>query len=156
MKKLVTVADVITPNLTECCILCDVDYCEFIKNADKPDFMDKIAELGKNLLNRYGVKIVIITGIEHKSADGTVNVQNLIASEDEIFTVSCKKIGGSYSGTGDLFASVMFSGLLRGDTLRDTVSLAVKFIETSLRDTVNLGIDRNEGIEFEKHLNLLL
>ena len=55
-----------------------------------------------------------------------------------MFSVSCKKIGGSYSGTGDLFASVMFSGLLRGDTLRDTVSLAVKFIETSLRDTVAL------------------
>lgn len=156
MKKLVTVADVITPNLTECCILCDVDYCEFIKNADKPDFLDKIAELGKNLLNRYGVKIVIITGIEHKDIDGTMYVQNLIASKDEVFSVSCKKIGGSYSGTGDLFASVMFSGLLRGDTLRDTVSLAVKFIESSLRDTVALGIDRNEGIEFEKHLKILL
>lgn len=156
MKKLVTVADVITPNLTECCILCDVDYCKFIKNADKPDFLDKIAELGKNLLNRYGVKIVIITGIEHKDIDGTMYVQNLIASKDEVFSVSCKKIGGSYSGTGDLFASVMFSGLLIGDTLRDTVSLAVKFIETSLRDTVALGIDRNEGIEFEKHLKILL
>ena len=118
--------------------------------------MDKIAELGKNLLNRYGVKIVIITGIEHKDIEGTMYVQNLIASKDEVFSVSCKKIGGSYSGTGDLFASVMFSGLLRGDTLRDTVSLAVKFIETSLRDTVALGIDRNEGIEFEKHLKILL
>lgn len=86
-----TVADVITPNLTECCILCDVDYCKFIKNADKPDFMGKIAELGKDLLNRYGVKIVIITGIEHKDIDGTMYVQNLIASKDEVFSVSCKK-----------------------------------------------------------------
>ena len=33
MKKLVTAADVITPNLTECCILCDIDYCEFVKNC---------------------------------------------------------------------------------------------------------------------------
>lgn len=61
------------------------------KSADNPDFMDKVAELGKSLLKRYGVKIVIITGIEHKSADGTVNVQNLIASKDEVFSVSCKK-----------------------------------------------------------------
>ena len=156
MKKLVTAADVITPNLTECCILCDIDYCEFVKNAESPDFIDRIAELGKALLKRYGVKIVIITGIEHKDSDGTIKVLNLVASDDEVFCVSCKKIGGSYSGTGDLFASVIFSGLLRGDSLRDTVNLAVNFIETSLHDTVSLGIDRNEGIEFEKNLNLLL
>lgn len=155
MKKLVTAADVITPNLTECCILCDIDYCEFVKNAESPDFIDRIAELGKALLKRYGVKIVIITGIEHKDSDGTIKVLNLVASDEEVFCVSCKKIGGSYSGTGDLFASVIFSGLLRGDSLRDTVNLAVNFIETSLHDTVNLGIDRNEGIEFEKNLNLL-
>lgn len=156
MKKLVTAADVITPNLTECCILCDIDYSEFIKNADKPDFMDRIAELGRALLDRYGVKTVIITGVEHKASDGSIRVQNLVASDNEVFCVSCKKIGGSYSGTGDLFASVIFSGLLRGDSLRNTVNLAVKFIETSLHDTVKLDIDRNEGIEFEKHLNLLL
>lgn len=156
MKKLVMAADVITPNLTECCILCDIDYCEFIKNAESPDFIDRIAELGKALLKRYGVKIVIITGIEHKDSDGTIRVLNLVASDEDVFCVSCKKIGGSYSGTGDLFASVIFSGLLRGDSLRATVNLAVKFIETSLCDTVNLGIDRNEGIEFEKNLNLLL
>ena len=156
MKKLVTAADVITPNLTECCILCDIDYCEFVKNAESPDFIDRIAELGKALLKRYGVKIVIITGIEHKDSDGTIKVLNLVASDEEVFCVSCKKIGGSYSGTGDLFASVIFSGLLRGDSLRATINLAVNFIETSLHDTVNLGIDRNEGIEFEKNLNLLL
>ena len=156
MKKLVTAADVITPNLTECCILCDIDYCEFVKNAESPDFIDRIAELGKALLKRYGVKIVIITGIEHKDSDGTIKVLNLVASDEEVFCVSCKKIGGSYSGTGDLFASVIFSGFLRGDSLRDTVNLAVNFIETSLHDTVSLGIDRNEGIEFEKNLNLLL
>ena len=156
MKKLVTAADVITPNLTECCILCDIDYCEFVKNAESPDFIDRIAELGKALLKRYGVKIVIITGIEHKDSDGTIKVLNLVASDEEVFCVSCKKIGGSYSGTGDLFASVIFSGLLRGDSLRATVNLAVNFIETSLHDTVSLGIDRNEGIEFEKNLNLLL
>ena len=118
--------------------------------------IDRIAELGKALLKRYGVKIVIITGIEHKDSDGTIKVLNLVASDEEVFCVSCKKIGGSYSGTGDLFASVIFSGLLRGDSLRATVNLAVNFIETSLHDTVNLGIDRNEGIEFEKNLNLLL
>lgn len=48
MKKLVSVADVITPNLTECCILCDTDYSELIKNADSPDFLDTVAELAKS------------------------------------------------------------------------------------------------------------
>ena len=83
-------------------------------------------------------------------------INNLIAADDEVFCVSCEKTGGSYSGTGDLFASVVFSGLLRGDSLKDTVNLAVKFIQTSLCETVKLGIHRNEGIEFEKHLKMLL
>lgn len=156
MKKLVSVADVITPNLTECCILCDTDYSELIKNADSPDFLDTVAELAKKLLQLYKVKTVIVTGIEHKISDEVTKINNLIAADDEVFCVSCEKTGGSYSGTGDLFASVVFSGLLRGDSLKDTVNLAVKFIQTSLCETVKLGIHRNEGIEFEKHLKMLL
>ena len=156
MKKLVSVADVITPNLTECCILCDTDYSELIENADSPDFLDTVAELAKKLLKLYKVKTVIVTGIEHKISDEVTKINNLIAADDEVFCVSCEKTGGSYSGTGDLFASVVFSGLLRGDSLKDTVNLAVKFIQTSLCETVKLGIHRNEGIEFEKHLKMLL
>ena len=156
MKKLVSVADVITPNLTECCILCDTDYSELIENADSPDFLDTVAELAKKLLKLYKVKTVIVTGIEHKISDEVTKINNLIATDDEVFCVSCEKTGGSYSGTGDLFASVVFSGLLRGDSLKDTVNLAVKFIQTSLCETVKLGIHRNEGIEFEKHLKMLL
>ena len=111
MKKLVSVADVITPNLTECCILCDTDYSELIKNADSPDFLDTVAELAKKLLQLYKVKTVIVTGIEHKISDEVTKINNLIAADDEVFCVSCEKTGGSYSGTGDLFASVVFSGL---------------------------------------------
>lgn len=110
MKKLVSVADVITPNLTECCILCDTDYSELIKNADSPDFLDTVAELAKKLLKLYKVKTVIVTGIEHKISDEVTKINNLIAADDEVFCVSCEKTGGSYSGTGDLFASVVFFG----------------------------------------------
>lgn len=155
MKRLVSAADVITPNLTECCILCDTDYFNLIKNIDSPKFPDMVAELAKRLLELYGVKTVIVTGIEHRT-DENIKITNLIATENEVFSVSCDKTGGSYSGTGDLFASVVFSGLLRGDSLKDTVNLAVDFIQTSLRETVKCGIDRNEGIEFEKHLKMLL
>ena len=115
-----------------------------------------VAELAKKLLKLYKVKTVIVTGIEHKISDEVTKINNLIAADDEVFCVSCEKTGGSYSGTGDLFASVVFSGLLRGDSLKDTVNLAVKFIQTSLCETVKLGIHRNEGIEFEKHLKMLL
>lgn len=97
----------------------------------------------------YKVKTVIVTGIEHKISDEVTKINNLIAADDEVFCVSCEKTGGSYSGTGDLFASVVFSGLLRGDSLKDTVNLAVKFIQTSLCETVKLGIHRNEVLNLK-------
>lgn len=156
MKQLVAAADVITPNLTECCILCDVDYSEFINKTDLPLLTEKIAEIGRKLLKSYGLKFVIITGIDSVDTNKIPQINNMVVSDDEVFCVSGEKIGGSYSGTGDLFASVIFSGLLRGDNITNSVKLAVKFIEASLRDTVELDIDRNEGIEFEKHLSLLL
>ena len=157
MKALTSAADVITPNLTEVCILCDCDYNELISHSDEPDFSVRVTELGQKLIDIYDVKTVIITGITKRNpSDGTSLICNQVIQGNLCFETKSPLIGHSYSGTGDLFASVMFAGLLRGDDLKSTVLRAVSFIEKSLLDTVKLSIPRNEGIEFEKNLSLLL
>ncbi len=155
MKKLVSKAHIITPNLTECCILCDCDYDKITSNVENFNYLETIKALGNKLIELYDVKAAVITGII-QNIKGISQVCNMAVTRKDIFTIKSPMIGKSYSGTGDLFASVVFAGLLRGEDLNTTISKAVSFIEASLKDTLNVVTDRNDGIEFEKHLSMLL
>ncbi len=155
MKMLVSKAHIITPNLTECCILCDCDYNKVISHKEDINYLETIKALGNKLIELYNVKAAVITGIVQNTND-IPHVCNMAVTREEVFTTKSPMIGKSYSGTGDLFASVVFAGLLRGEDLKTTISKAVSFIEASLKDTVNVVTDRNDGIEFEKHLSMLL
>lgn len=149
MRKLAFHADIITPNLTELCILTDTDYTELMESVDRPDFLDKIAKIGKPLLEK-GIQAIIVTGIgyEHK-------LYNLVVERDEVHTVASEIHGGSYSGTGDLLASIVCAGMVQGRTALDCVKLAAKFLEAALIETVDENIPRNDGINFEPYLNML-
>ena len=59
-------------------------------------------------------------------------------------------------GTGDVFASVLTGGLLRGDSLRDAAALAVEFIHACAVRTVEQGLSLQEGVDFEPLLGKLL
>ena len=155
MKMLVSKAHIITPNLTECCILCDCDYDKVISHKEDENYLETIKALGNKLIELYNVKAAVITGIVQNIA-GTPQVCNMAVTREETFTTKSPMIGESYSGTGDLFSSVVFAGLLRDEDLKTTINKAVSFIEASLKDTVNVVTDRNDGIEFEKHLSMLL
>ena len=69
--------------------------------------------------------------------------------------MSTVKEGGSYSGTGDLFASVLSAGMVKGMDTVDSVRKAVKFLSKGIHDAVLEGTDRNEGICFERYLSEL-
>lgn len=150
MKKLAFMADVITPNLTELCLLTDTDYQELILHENGSDYLERIAKLGKILLKK-GIKTVIITGIsyEHK-------LYNLILEKGSVQAVPSEVHGGSRSGTGDLLASIVAAGLVRGETAIDCVRLAARFLEKALIETVNEEIPRNDGVNFEPYLEMLI
>ena len=60
------------------------------------------------------------------------------------------KEGGSYSGTGDLLASVLSAGMVRGIPMKACVEKAVEFLSGAIHDAVEEGTDRNDGVCFEK------
>ena len=64
-------------------------------------------------------------------------------------------IGGSYSGTGDLFAACIAAGMARGDTVTDSVRLAGEFISLALSDSIKEQVPRNDGVNYEKYLSML-
>lgn len=153
MKKLALRADVITPNLTELCLLADVDFNSLDSKA--PDYLEQIAKAGKLLLDQ-GIQTILVTGIlYHGPTDTKEKYYNMILTNDGFETVSSEVIGGSYSGTGDLMAAALCAGMVRGDSAYESTKRAVNFITAALKDTVKAGTHRNEGINFEKYLNLL-
>lgn len=156
MKRLVQKADVITPNLTELCILTDTDYQVLTSQKNLPDYLDTIASLGRRLLD-LGIRAVIITGILYQSSTDTEErYYNLVLEKEMITPVSSAIHGGSYSGTGDLLASVVCAGMVRGDSATTSVRRAVHFLETALEETNKEQIPKNDGINFEPYLKLLL
>ena len=156
MKRLVQRADVITPNLTELCILTDTDYHSLTSQSHSSDYLDTVASIGRRLLS-LGIKTVIITGILYKApTDTETRYYNLVLEENAVTPVSSAIHGGSYSGTGDLLASVVCAGMVRGDSALESVRRGVHFLETALKETAEEQIPKNDGINFEPYLKLLL
>lgn len=143
-------ADVITPNLTEFCVLAGIDYSEIEKELYSEDLLKKLLRLSQPILQK-GVKHIIITGA--RIYDGKIS--NCIINSDGIEAVSTIAFSGSYSGTGDLFAAAVCGELVKGSDIHSAVCRAAKFIEISLRATITENTRTEDGICFEQFLKLL-
>ncbi len=148
--SLVCSATGITPNLTEACLLSDTDYAALTAHASEEDYLDRVVEIGHRLCYA-GPRFAVITGIGWRDCVADITVDN-----GTVTTNVKPRVGGSYSGTGDLLAAVLCGGLCRGMQPSDAVSLASDFLHAALADTVAAGTDRNDGVFFEPHLSILL
>ena len=165
MKELVRRADLITPNLTELCLLAGADDGTLRELTGKAGaaviparrlVVTAAEELARDVMS-IGPSEVVVTGIRFlDESSGEERVGNLTVTEDRAVLCEQPYIGESYPGTGDLFASVIAGGKARGDALEDSAALAGRFIAAAVRDAVKNKIPRNEGVEYEKHLRMLL
>lgn len=156
MKLLTKRANVITPNLTELCLLADADYETLISHADEFDFLKRIEEIGHLLLAKAENKqSILVTGII-RSDGSQAYMGNLTISEAETFYHETSFTGMSYSGTGDLFASVIAGCLVQGQPIQSAVKKAATFLQPAIEEASKEPIDRNHGVPFEKYLSLLL
>ncbi len=154
MRELTKKADIITPNLTELCLLAREDYGKIQQLKDHEKLLSAIESIGKSLCLEGPGKI-LVTGIHYTDGEGTEQMGNLYITPSDTSLCSFPLIGGSYSGTGDLFASCLAAGIARGDSVKDIMHMAGKFIELSIADTVRENIPRNDGVNYEKYLSLL-
>ena len=178
MRCLVERASIITPNLTEALLLLYgqdkmheiwADLTKTVKNrtqesaeetkkksakADRKCFEETVEQIGTALAEQFQTEVVI-TGIDIPQEDGGMKIGNLICREDCAEWIVSLKEGGSYSGTGDLFASVLCAGMVKGTDTALSVKKAVQFLSKAIHDTVLEGTDRNEGVCFETYLHEL-
>ena len=159
MRFLVRRATVITPNLTEALLLlygaqrAHVLWKE-LSLMDEERLLKFTESTGKELSKEFDTEVVI-TGIDLPARENHQEIGNLICQDGNTTWVTTAKEGGSYSGTGDLFASVLSAGMVKGMDTVDSVRKAVKFLSKGIHDAVLEGTDRNEGICFERYLSEL-
>ena len=155
MKKLAKKADIITPNLTELCLLTDADYHTLTGETDTEHLLNSVSTLARSFCED-GPSHIVITGIRLTDTNGNSLVGNLYVSEDKEYLCSFPFIGGSFSGTGDLFASCLAAGIAKGQDMTDIIQIAGKFLETAITDSVRENVPRNDGINYEKYLSMLM
>ena len=156
MRKLSRMADVITPNLTELCFLAEADYETLIASSQEEDYLDKIVELCKKILAKAKQsQIVVVTGIIRKK-ENMEYIGNLAVSKEDNFYVETPYTGMGFSGTGDLFASVICGSLVKGHSIREAMNKATCFLQEAIEDATREEIPRNHGVHFEKYLSKLL
>ena len=155
MKRLAKEADIITPNLTELCLLTDTDFHEISACEDTDRLLKTIQKLALSLCEN-GPEHVIVTGIRFTDSTKEHKIGNLYVSQDTNYLCSFPFIGGSYSGTGDLFASCLAAGIADGRKITDIIETAGKFLERAITDSVENHVPRNDGTNYEKYLSMLM
>ncbi len=141
MLPLIKKADIIMPNMTEAGFLLGLN-----RGLDRDDDIPSRAKE----LTSLGCDVAVITGIAENGNVGTAVYKR---STDSYFTVMRKRIDGVFHGTGDIFASVLFSSLINSLPLDIAVNKAVDFTVEAMENTACDGNARWYGVNFEPLLS---
>lgn len=144
MRKLVEVAHIITPNLTEAAFLLGETFDEHAGIETVKSWARKLGEMGPH--------IVIITSVPENSGLQKTSVLAWNRRDERMWKVSCDYLPANYPGTGDAFSSVIVGSLLQGDSLPIALDRAVHFISMGVRATFGHRHQHVEGILLEKVL----
>lgn len=148
MRRLVSMADIVTPNLTESCKLTDTPYKA--EGWSKKELFS-MAEA----LHEMGPEKIVITGIAQGSFVADFVYEKQKGEEPESYFVKVKKVGEERCGTGDLFASIIAADAVNGVPFKTSVKKASDFVKRSLQKSIEMEIPGKNGVCFEEILNTL-
>jgi len=148
MRKLVRMADVITPNMTEMFLLLDEPYRDGA--VDDKDLKSYLHEL-----STYGPEIVIVTNVPVEDNPHLTSVYAYNRTGGRYWKVTCPFLPAHYPGTGDSFTSVITGSLMQGDSLPVAIDRATQFILQGIRATFGYDYNNLDGIMLEKVLHNL-
>lgn len=141
MKELARMADIITPNLTELCLLVGESYVEGYDYDFIKGMCDRLAQsLKKNCK-------IVVTGIKRGNY-----LVNYIYCNGEVETVQNECAGDTRCGTGDVFAAIIAADAVRGVGLKDSVKRAADFVSECIQVSDKYQIPKTDGVCFEKLL----
>lgn len=143
MRTLIKHADIITPNITEVCLLLNCPFQDTYSKASIKELIIKLSEIT--------TADTVITGVTVDS----IGKCNVIKSKESVLLVPCFYKHQSYEGTGDAFASVVTGCVISEKDLAYSVICASKFIEKCIDLTYDSGEPIRDGIFIEPALPFL-
>lgn len=146
MRKLAALADIITPNITEACLLLDRDYCgERIDEALALRLVKELASLG--------ARQVVLTGVRSKPQ----TLANLAfdTEKNHFYWVEEPMVEPGFAGAGDVFSAVLAGGLLKGEDAQAALERAAFFVYLAAKNTAEAGGSSRDGLDFEPYLKML-
>lgn len=141
MKRLISYADILTPNLTECCFLTDTPYRE---TGWKEKELYEMAEK----LSRVGAEKIVISGIVMGSYLGNV----VYETGGPKTIIRSKRVAKERAGTGDIFSSIIAADCVNQVDFTQSVRKASRFIRDCMVITNERGIPSEDGVCFEEIL----
>jgi pyridoxine kinase len=145
MKELVGYGNIVTPNLTEACILTGREYP---KDGFKRGVLGEMATEIQSL----GPESVVITGVKEGGF-----VTNVVLEKDgKPQFLRTRHVGNERPGTGDVFSSIVAAYAVRGVPLRDGVRIAANFVKECILKSDELNVPVENGVCFEELLSLLI
>lgn len=140
MSTLLPYADILTPNLTEACILTGTEYKRDMTDGELYTICKKLCGMGPSR--------IVVSGLEQ---DG--DLKNYIFEKGKQPTAVLEhRVGPCRAGTGDVFSSVITADIVNGVPLTDAVRHASAFIAKAMRRTLEMGIPETDGVCFEEIL----
>lgn len=174
LTGLCSLADILTPNLTEACFLTGTAYPEelltdasgsllsglsgasgtlFSGQSDASDRSEPLLSLLSGMaakLHAMGIGKVVITGIKIGNFFG--NYISVSGGGELLFSPAG---GPSRPGTGDIFAAILSADAVKGVPFTDSVKKAAEFVRICTEGSAALNIPIVEGVCLEQYLSLL-
>ncbi len=144
MKKLIEYADIITPNVTECCRLTDTAY------KDSGWKEGELYDMARKLMER-GPGKVVVTGI----LQGEFIASYVAERGKPPKMIQVHKAGAERSGTGDVFASIIAADAVNGVDFEESVKKASDFVRKGILKSVEMDVPATDGVCFEEILYTL-
>lgn len=147
IRELVKAADIITPNITEACLLTGTPFKE--SGWSKEELFILCEKL-----HSLGPKKAVITGILGDDCLINFYYEADDTTAHKLHTGICESplAGPCRHGTGDIFASIIAADALRHVSLPVSVRKASDFIRQCIAASQALQIPEKEGVCFENFL----
>ena len=135
-------ADIIVPNITEACLMTDMEYRE---EYDEDYIKELLARL-----DQLGAGISVLTGVSLE--EGQTGVMGYERATGEYYLYQNRRIDATYHGTGDLFSSTCVGEILRGKDWKDAMRIAADYTAHTIEVTLKNPDKPWYGVDFEATL----
>ena len=143
MRELVPYADILTPNLTEACILTDTNYAQDMTQTELEKICKTLCDMGPGK--------IVISGLSNGDSLG-----NFIFEKGKAPKMHFEhRVGPCRAGTGDVFSSIIAADAVLQKDFEQSIVHASEFIAKCMRKTVELSLASPDGICFEEFLKEL-